>query len=200
MVVFAVDLHWPYRLGLPGGAGGHGAARRGVQPRRLLPAAPPHLPAGDHRDHRRLDLPGEHGAGPLRPAAAGAAGLVRDAGPPDRAGLPGQPVPADHRRDAGAGRVQLLVLRAHAARQEAAGDLAGQGDGGAARHPGGGDDHAHLRLFGAARRPGRHPGGADPVRVDPDGRRPSRSRPSRPPSSAASATSRARSSAGWRSA
>ena len=30
--------------------------------------------------------------------------------------------------------LQLLVLRAHAARQEAAGDLAGQGDGLAARH------------------------------------------------------------------
>ena len=55
------------------------------------------------------------------------------------------------------------------ARQEAAGDLAGQGDGVAARHLRVEHDHDHLHLLGGARRSRGHSGGADPVRFDPDG-------------------------------
>ena len=38
MVVFAVDLDWPYWLSFLALAWRHGAARRRLQPRRLLPA------------------------------------------------------------------------------------------------------------------------------------------------------------------
>ena len=52
-------------------------------------------------------------------------------------------------RDDRAGDLQLLVLREDAARQEIAGDLAGQGNGLAARHFRLHHDHDHLHLFGA---------------------------------------------------
>ena len=143
------------------GAGRHGAARRDLQSRGLLSAAAPQLSAGHHRHHRRLDPDGQLGAGDLRPAAAGAGRLVRDAGHPARAGLSRQPVSVDHRGHRGAGDLQLLVLRAHHARQETAGHLAGQGNGLAARHLGVDHDHDHLHLFGGAGRPRRHPGGAE---------------------------------------
>ena len=45
---------------VPARARRHGAARRDLQSRRLLSAAPPHLPAGDHRHHRRVDPAGQH--------------------------------------------------------------------------------------------------------------------------------------------
>ncbi len=45
---------------------------------------------------------------------------------------------------------QLLVLRAHDARQEMAGDVTGQGNGLAARHLRVEHDHADLHLFGNA--------------------------------------------------
>src|SRR6266404_3636725 len=95
--------------------------------------------------------------------------MVRDAGHPTRAGLSRQPISADHRGGDRAGDLQLLVLRAHDARQEAAGDLAGQGDGLALGYFRLDHDHDHLHLLGRARRVGRHSGGADPVRLDPDG-------------------------------
>src|SRR5882724_9788088 len=95
--------------------------------------------------------------------------MVRDARHPTRTGLSRQPVSADHRGHDDPGGVQLLVLRAHHAGQEAAGHLAGQGDGVAARHFRLHHDHDHLHLFGGAWRPRGHPGGADPVRLDPDG-------------------------------
>ncbi len=45
----------------------------------LLSVAPPHVSPGDHRHHRRLDPARQFGARDLRPATAGAGGLVRDA-------------------------------------------------------------------------------------------------------------------------
>src|SRR5882762_8366650 len=147
----------------------HGAVGRDLQSRGLLSAASPHLPAGYHRDHWCIDFAGQFRARDLRPAAAGAGGLVRDARHPARTGLSRQPVSLDHRGHDDPGGVQLLVLRAHHAGQEAAGDLAGQGDGVVARHFRLHHDHDHLHLFGGAWRPRGHPGGADPVRLDPDG-------------------------------
>ena len=95
---------------------------------------------------------------------------------------------------------QLLVLRAHHARQKkSAGHVAGQGDGGAARHPRGDDDHAHLCVLGAARRRRRHPRRTYPVRVDTDGLDDCALQPSRRPPSAASAMEVGRPSAAWRS-
>src|SRR3984957_10741150 len=114
---------------VPAGAGRHGAIRRDLQSRGLLSLAPPHLPPRDHRDHRRLDPAFQFRAGDLWPAAAGAGGMVRNPRHSAWAGLSRQPVSPDHRGDDDPGRVQLLVLRAHHARQEAAGDFAGQGDG-----------------------------------------------------------------------
>ena len=61
--------------------------------------------------------------------------------------------------------LQYPIFRTHADRQEAAGHLAGQGDGEPARHPGGDDDHADLRLQRGARRHRRHPGGAGALRL-----------------------------------
>ena len=79
MVVFSVDLGWPYwlsfLLALAGMALLGVIFNLGV----YYPLAPPHLPAGHHRDHRRLDPARQFRARDLRPAAAGAAGLVRDA-------------------------------------------------------------------------------------------------------------------------
>jgi len=51
MVVFAVDLGWPYWLSFLLAAGRHGAARRGVQSWGLLSAASSHVSAGHHRHH-----------------------------------------------------------------------------------------------------------------------------------------------------
>ena len=79
MVVFAVDLGWPYWLSFLIALAGMALLGVDLQSRRLLPAAAPHLPAGDHRDHRRVDPARQLRARDLRPAAAGAAGLVRNA-------------------------------------------------------------------------------------------------------------------------
>ena len=56
------------------------------------------------------------------------------------------------------GGVPVLLLRAHADRQEAAGDFAGQGHGAPGRHPGRADDRDHVRLQRGAGRHGGHPG------------------------------------------
>src|SRR5258706_537180 len=100
---------------LPAGAGRHGAIGRDLQSRGLLSAASPHFPAGNHCDHRRLDPARQLGARDLRAAAAGAGGVVRDAGHSARAGLSRQPVSPDHRRHDRTGDLQLLVLRTHRA-------------------------------------------------------------------------------------
>jgi len=147
MVVFAVDLGWPYWLSfllalagmaLLGAIFISGFITRCVTARFL-----PVIIA-----HRRFDPARQFGAGDLRPAAAGAGGMVRDPRHPARAVyLDSQylliiavTIVLD---------LQLLVLRAHHARQEAAGDLAGQGDGFAARHLRLHHDHDHLHLFGS---------------------------------------------------
>ena len=134
MVVFAVDLGWPYWLSFLIALAGMALLGVVFNLGVYYPLRHRTLSAGHHRHHRRLDPARQFRARDLRPAAAGAAGLVRNARHPARAGLSRQPVSPDHRRDGRARDLQLLVLREHAARQEAAGDLAGQGNGLAARH------------------------------------------------------------------
>ncbi len=97
MVVFSVDLGWPYWLSFLLALGGMALLGIVFNLGVYYPLRHRTLPAGDHRDHRRLDPARQFRAGDLRPAAAGAAGLVRYAGHPARPGLSRQPVSPDHR-------------------------------------------------------------------------------------------------------
>ncbi len=134
MVVFAVDLHWPYGWAFVAALAG--MALLGVvfnlgvyyplRHRTFLPVIIATIGAS-------IFL-AEHGARALWAAAAGALALVRDAGAADRAGLPRHPVPAHPGGDAASWSRSISGSSSTPARQEAAGDLAGQGDGLAARH------------------------------------------------------------------
>jgi branched-chain amino acid transport system permease protein len=97
MVVFAVDLQWPYGWAFVASLAGMallGAIfNLGVyyplRNRTFLPVIIATIGASIFLANSVLAI--------VRSAAAGAGGLVRDAGHPGRPGLSRQPVPADHR-------------------------------------------------------------------------------------------------------
>ena len=76
MVVFAVDLGWPYWLAFLIAIAGMALLGAVFNLVRLLSASQSNLLAGADLDDRRLDLPLQHRAGALRTSAAGAAGLA----------------------------------------------------------------------------------------------------------------------------
>ncbi len=97
MVVFAVDLGWPYWLAFLIAIAGMALLGAVFNLFVYYPLRNRTLPARADLDDRRLDLPLQQRARALRPAAAGAARLVRHAGHPARAGLSRQPISAHHR-------------------------------------------------------------------------------------------------------
>ena len=125
MVVFAVDLGWPYWLSFLIALAGMALLGVILQSWRLLSAAAPHVFAGDYRNDRRIHPARQFRARDLRPAAAGYGRLVRNARHSTWASLSRQPVFIHYRRHDCDGGVSVLVLRAHADRQETAGDFAG---------------------------------------------------------------------------
>ena len=148
MVVFAVDLGWPYWLSRSsislGGMAVLGALfNLGVyyplRHRSYLPVIISTIGASILLANTTLALYG--------PAASSAPGLVRDAGLawPEASSSTASTCSSSASRRLLVS-LPILVLRTHAGRQEAAGDLAGQGHGLPARHSGRPHDHADLRL------------------------------------------------------
>ena len=152
MVVFAVDLGLAILAVVPAGAGRDGAVRRNLQSgvyyplrhRSFLPVIIATIGASILLTNSVLAIYG--------PQPQVLEGWFETPGIELGAGLSRQPVSPDYRGDDRAGLLQLLVLRAHDAGEEIAGDLPGQGDGVPARHFRLHHDHDHLYLFGGARR------------------------------------------------
>ena len=155
MVVLCIDLGLPYWLGIlitvPGMALAGALFNLGVyyplRHRSFLPVIISTIGASILLENGVLAIYG--------PRPQSLPGLVGSQGFSFGTGVLRQPVPGDPRREPGAVRPAAPVFRAHAPGQEAAGHLAGQGDGEPSRHSRCSHDHDHLRL---QRHPGRDRG------------------------------------------